>query len=85
MSGPEPSADSEAARKRQQEEELAEARGETKYRVKREQEAQKAKEVQDASARDAELAPLQKALRDEVDFLGKKYNYNSKIGGRGLF
>ena len=36
-------------------------------------------------AQENELAPLNKALRDEVDFLNKKFTSTSKIGGRGLF
>ena len=51
-------------------------------RKKREEEAKRAAED---AAREQELAPLKKALRDEVDFSGKKYALTSKIGGRGLF
>ena len=53
-----------------------------RLRKKREQEAKDAAEV---AAREAELAPLNKALRDEVGFLGQKFSAGSKIGGRGLF
>lgn len=43
------------------------------------------KAAEEEAARERELAPLKKALRDEVDFLGKKYSTTSKIGGRGIF
>lgn len=51
----------------------------------REIDAGRAKKKEEDDARAKELAPLQKALRDEVGFLGQKYAYGSKIGGRGLF
>ena len=54
-------------------------------REKEEQRAKAAKDAEESAKREKDLEPMKKALRDEVDFLGKKYNYTSKIGGRGLF
>lgn len=55
---------------------------EERLRKKREAEAAEAARI---AAQEAELAPLRKSLRDEVEFLGKKYTMSSKIGGRGAF
>ncbi len=44
-----------------------------------------AKEAAAAAAKEKELEPLRKGIMDEIDFLGKRFGINSKIGGRGLF
>ena len=85
MTGPNINSDnygSDATREYNSERKKQERAEQEELRRKEEEEARKLAGDVD---RERELAPIKKALRDEVDFLGQKYSSISKIGGRGLF
>ena len=79
MSGPDPRENIPEAQKEENKRKRAE-----QERLANE-EAKKAEEEVKIVTQERELAPLNKALRDEVDFLNKKFTLTSKVGGRGLF